>query len=205
MKKFKFSNEIKTGTVVVAAILIALFFWLRTSNFQTATYSLKTYFGHAEGVKENSVVSLAGIEVGRVGSLRFVYGPDETKVELDLLVDKNAKVREDSIAFIGSTGFIGDAYVGITPGNSNVFLKNNATITSEDPVEMRKLMKKADEIAGKLDSVLGDVKTIVADNKSKVNSIVANLEETTANFNEFSADIKAHPWKLLMKGKEKKR
>ena len=136
-------------------------------------------------------------------NLKFIYSP-QTKIELILSIDEKAKVREDSIAFIGTTGFIGDAYVGITPGTKAAFVKKGATIVSEDPVEMRMLMKRADGIAKKLDGVLGDVKTLVSDNKSKVDTIVSNLEDTSSNFKEFSADIKSHPWKLLMKGKEKK-
>jgi len=199
----KFTNEIKTGLVVILAILIGIFFWIKTSNFQSETYQIKTKFSHAEGIKENAIVALAGVEVGRVENLKFTYNP-QTKVELILSIDKNAKVREDSIAFIGTTGFVGDAYVGITPGTSAVFAKPGASIISEDPVEMRMLMKRADAIAKKLDGVLGDVKTLVSDNRSKVDNIVSNMEDTTANFKEFSADIKSHPWKLLMKGKEKK-
>lgn len=205
MKKLKFTNEAKTGLVVFMAILIGLFFWLRTSNFQSETYSLKTRFNHAEGIKEDAIVALAGIEVGRVKDINFIYEPNHTTVELDLLIDKKAKIREDSIAYIGTTGFIGDAHIGITPGNSTEFLKANSVIVSEDPVEARELMKRADDISEKIDGVLGDVRTVVSDNKEKIDNIVANLEETSANFNEFSEDIKSHPWKLLMKGKEKKK
>ncbi|MGB2705459.1 MAG: MlaD family protein [Candidatus Omnitrophota bacterium] len=205
MKKFKFTNEVKTGLVVFMAILIGLFFWLRTSDFKTETYSLKTYFNHAEGIKDDAIVALAGIEVGRVTDINFIYKPDQTKVELVLLIDGKAKIREDSIAYIGTTGFIGDAHIGITPGTSAKFLKLDDVIASEDPVEMRELMKRADEIAKNLDGILGDVKTVVSDNKNKIDNIVTNLEETAVNFNEFSEDIKAHPWKLIIKGKEKKK
>jgi len=201
MKKLTMTNEIKTGLVVFAAILVGIFFWLRTTNIYTATYNLKTLFSHADGIKENSIVKLAGIEVGRVKTVHLAYTEDKTNVELVLELDKGAKVRENSIAFIGSTGFIGDAYIGITPGTSSVFLKRNETVTSEDPLEMRELMKKADQIAAKLDATLTDVKGIVSDNKEKVNAIAANLEDTSVNFKEFSEDIKKNPWKLLMKGK----
>ena len=200
----KFTNEMKTGTVIVLAILVGIFFWLKTSNFISATYKLKTHFNRAEGVKENSIVNLAGIEVGRVESVRFLYEPDQTMVELVLLIHTRAKVREDSIAFIGTTGFIGDAYIGITPGTSKTFLKQNEVIISEDPIDARLLMKRADKISENLDSILGDVKTIVTDNKGKIEGIIVNLEETTENFNEFSDDIRMHPWKLIWKSKPKK-
>ncbi len=74
---------------------------------------------------------------------------------------------------------------------------------------MRKLMKKADAIAENLDKTLAEVKRlaenvngVVSDNKTKVDSIVVNLEQTAVNFKDFSEDIKKHPWKILMKGKE---
>jgi len=74
-------------------------------------------------------------------------------------------------------------------------------VASEDPVETRKLMKRADMIAENLDKTLVEVRSLVAENKAKVDNIAANLESTAANFKEFSEDIKKHPWKLLMKGK----
>ena len=200
-----FTNELKTGLVIFAAIMVGLFFWLKTADFQSDVYKLKTYFSHAGGVKENSIVTLAGIEVGRVESAKFVYKPEETKVEVTLLMDKKARVREDSIAFIGTTGFIGDAFIGVTPGTSKKYLKDNAVVLSEDPIEAREFMKKADKIAKNLDLILADAKTIVAENKDKVDNIVVNLEDASRNFNEFSDDIRRHPWKLLIKGREKKK
>jgi len=201
----KFTNELKTGIVIVLAILVAIFFWMKTSNLNTRTYTIKTYFNRADGIKANSIVALAGIEVGRVESTKFLYSPDETKIEIVLILDQEARVREDSIAYIGSSGFIGDAHIGITPGNSKKFIKENGIIVSEDPIEMRKLMNQIEEISTNLDNILADVKTVVSDNKEKIDSIITNIEDATENAKELSADIKAHPWKLLFKGKEKKK
>jgi phospholipid/cholesterol/gamma-HCH transport system substrate-binding protein len=197
----KMSNEFKTGLVVVVAILVTALFWIKTTDFNARPYKLKTFFNYAEGIKPDSIVKLAGIEVGRVEKIQFQYVP-ETKVEVIMAISKKAKIHEDSIAFISTSGMIGDAYIGITPGSAEkAFLKNGALITSEDPVEMRKLMKKADAITQSLETTLAEVKTLVADNKAKVDNIASNIEATTANFKEFSEDIKQHPWKLLMKGK----
>ena len=117
------------------------------------------------------------------------------------------KVRKDSIAYIGTTGFIGDAYVGITPGRSPEFLEAGETVTAEDPVQMRELMKKAERIADELDATLVEVKSLASnvngvftDNRRGIDNIVSNLEFTTRNFREFSEDVKKHPWKLLFKG-----
>jgi len=197
----KINNEIKTGLVVVAGILVAVMFWVKTTDFSSKPYLVKTFFNYADGLKVDSIVKLVGIEVGRIEEIKLVYTP-ETKIEITLSIDDKAKLREDSIAFISTSGMIGDAYIGITPGSvDKPYVKNGGQIPSEDPVEMRKLMKKADSIADNLDKTLAEVKTLVSDNRAKVANIASNLEVTTANFKEFSEDIKLHPWKLLMKGK----
>ena len=206
-----FTKEIKIGLFLVLAVFVGIIFLTRTQNFTADPYTLKTYFNYAGGLSENSIVSLSGIEVGRVEAINFTYNP-ETKVEVVLSVSSKAKVHKDSIAYIGTQGFIGDSFVGLTPGTSEVpFVKSGDVIQSEDPIETRELMKKADAIAKKLDDTLVDVKKLaknlnstVEGNRTRVDNIVINLEQTSVNFNEFSEDIKKHPWKLLMKGKDSK-
>ncbi|MFH1395060.1 MAG: MlaD family protein [Candidatus Omnitrophota bacterium] len=195
----KFSNEIKAGLVIIVAIAIGVIFYVKTANFNTRTYDVKTSFKYAGDLKPNAVVKLSGIEVGRLKRAEFSYTP-ETTVVCTLEIASGTKIRKDSIAYIGTAGFVGDAYLGLTPGLSNEFCKNNDVIQSEDPIQMRLLMKKADAIANNLDQILVEVKDIVTDNRQGLNNIVGNLEATTANFKEFSEDVKTHPWKLLFKG-----
>ena len=202
----KITNELKTGLVVVAAIIVAAIFWVKTASFAGKPYRLKTQFNYAEGVKADSIVKLSGIEIGRVENIKFLYSPD-TKVELTLLLNKDAKIHEDSIAFISTSGLVGDAFLGLTPGSPDKpFAKDGAMIASEDPVEMRKIMKQVDQIAVSLDKTLNEfremasgINSIVKDDKPKIDAMLANLEQTSANFKEFSEDIKKNPWKLLSK------
>lgn len=191
-------NEIKAGLVVIMAVGIGVVFFLKTVNLRTETYDIKTSFRFAGDLKPDAVVKLSGVEVGRLKAMKFIYEP-ETRVECLLEIDSTAMARADSIAYIGSAGFVGDAYVGLTPGTGN-FIKPGSTVASEDPMQIRQLMKKADEIADNLNGVLTDVKALVTDNREGINKVVGNLESTTENFKEFSEDVKKHPWKLLFKG-----
>ncbi|MFH1798216.1 MAG: MlaD family protein [Candidatus Omnitrophota bacterium] len=195
----RFSNEIKAGIVVVFAFTLCALFFVKTTSFQVEKYEIKTFFRYAGDLKPDAAVKLAGIEVGRLKKINFIYKP-ETKVECVLTLDARAKVRKDSIAYIGTAGFVGDAYIGITPGESNEFSEPGSVISSEDPVQTRLLMKKADTIANNLDSILFDIKSVVSGNKQNLNNAVTNLEATTQNFKEFSQDVKEHPWKLMFKG-----
>lgn len=195
----KITNELKAGIVVVAAVCIGIFFFAKTATFTKPTYKLKTYFMYAGDLKPNAVVKLTGIEVGRVRDIKFVYDK-ETKVECLLELDTVAKVRKDSVCYISTTGLVGDACIGITAGLSEEFAKPDDVIASEEPVEARLLWKKADAIATNLDKILAEAKSIVVDNRENFNKMIVNIEETTENFKEFSADLKAHPWKLMFKG-----
>jgi phospholipid/cholesterol/gamma-HCH transport system substrate-binding protein len=206
MTKLKITNELKTGLIVVVAIAVAGIFWMKTASFTGKPYRLKTQFNYAEGLKPDSIVKLSGIEIGRIENIKFLYSPD-TKVEITLLLNTIAKVHEDSIAFISSSGLVGDAYLGLTPGSPDKpFARDGMMLASEDPVEMRKLMKKVDGISDNLDKTLTQFKElaqningVVKDNKTKIDGMLANLEQTSANFKEFSEDIKKNPWKLLSK------
>jgi phospholipid/cholesterol/gamma-HCH transport system substrate-binding protein len=196
----RMSNEIKAGLVVLMGILIGVFFFGKTATFKQSTYDLKTSFVYAGDLKPNAIVKLSGIEVGRVKDIKFVYDKSSTKVECLMEISSDAKVRKDSIAYIGTAGFVGDAFVGLTPGQSPVFAEHGSVIASEDPIQMRLLMKKADSIANNLDGILTEVRSVVTDNRPAMDAIVTNLEFTTENFKEFSEDVKKHPWKLLFKG-----
>ncbi|MDD3089091.1 MAG: MlaD family protein [Candidatus Omnitrophica bacterium] len=195
----RISNEIKAGVVVLLAVVIGIFFFYKTAGVKPSTYTVKTRFVYAGDLKPNAIVKLSGIEVGRLLTAEFSYDPN-TAVECVLEIDSRAKLRKDSIAYIGTAGFVGDAFVGITPGVSPEFMEEGGMLDSEDPVQMRILMKKAEEIANSLDGILKDVKSIVADNKGNIDSIVLNLEATSQNLKEFSEDVKKSPWKLLFKG-----
>jgi phospholipid/cholesterol/gamma-HCH transport system substrate-binding protein len=204
----KITNELKTGAVVVAAVLVGVLFWFKTANFSAKPYRVKTYFNFADGIKLNTIVKLSGVDAGRVENIKFNYDP-ETRVELTLLVEKEARIHEDSIAYIATSGLVGDTYVGLTPGSADKpFVKPGSSVGSEDPIEMRKLMKKAEAIADNLDKTLIEVRElagglggVVKDNRPRVDNIAVNLEQTAINFKEFSDDLKKHPWKLLSKGK----
>ena len=126
----KMTNEFKTGIIIVAALVVGIVFYAKTTDLSAKPYRIKTYFNYAEGIKPDSIIKLSGIDVGRVEKIEFKYVP-ETKIELVLAIDKKAKIHEDSIAFISTSGMIGDAYIGITPGSPDkAFVKEGAILMS---------------------------------------------------------------------------
>ncbi|MFC1576980.1 MlaD family protein [Candidatus Omnitrophota bacterium] len=209
----KISNEIKTGIMVITCFLVLAWLIVETGDVsfvQKKGYNIKVRFNFASGIEENAPVRLAGVEVGKVKVIELAYEP-QTAAVLTVWLDSKTKIRQDSQAFINTLGLMGEKYIEITSGEADEYLSDGDMLKGEDPFQMERLLKKGEEIAQKLDDTLVDVKALaqnvngmVSENRQGIAGIVTNLEETSENFNEFSDDIKRHPWKLLMKGKEDK-
>lgn len=209
--KLKMTNEAKTGAVVLicAAALLALVVKVGNYTLIQRGYTIKTRFHFTGGVKKHAPVCLSGVEVGEVKDIRILYG-DQTLVETDLWLKEGVKVRQDSEAYSTTLGLMGEKYIEIRAGQTGEVVQDGGTIAGRDPVRLEDIVEIGTKVAGDISKMASDISSMarhvdeaVVDNRPKINNIFSNLEETSANFKEFSEDIKYHPWKILMKGREK--
>lgn len=208
----KITNETKTGVLVFVclAVLAALLIKVGNYSFFQKGFMVKARFHFTEGVKRAAPVRLSGVDVGEVKDVTLIYG-DEVLVEADLWLREGVKLRKNSRAYVTMLGMMGEKYVEIRPGTAETEYANDGDlIESKDPVRIEDLIEigtKVAEDVGKMardiSKVANNVDGVVADNRPKLDRIFDNLEETSENFAEFSQDVKHHPWKVLMKGKEK--
>lgn len=207
----KLSNEVKTGIVVVVAALLLLFLVYKVGGIKVEKgYELNALFNYVSGLEEKAPVKLAGVTIGEVKKVNHTYDGDETKVSVTMLIKEIAKVRQDSKIRISTTGLIGEKYIEITGGlRGSPFVAPGATLAGIDPFQMEDLVEMGEKLAARLDSSMQDLQRlmknvdgVVVDNKEDIRTAIVNLKDTSENFREFSEDIKNHPWKLLMKGKE---
>jgi phospholipid/cholesterol/gamma-HCH transport system substrate-binding protein len=124
--------EIWVG-VFVALGLVGLFFVaMQVSNLgefrsDSDSYIVKAHFGNIGGLKVRAQVSMAGVTVGRVERIAFDDKNYEAVVEMR--IDPAYKtLPEDSSASILTAGLLGEQYIGLTPGGSDLYLKNGDEI-----------------------------------------------------------------------------
>ena len=120
----KFNNEIKIGTMVVLVLAALAYLTIKTGDYDFSPdgYELKAHFYNIDGVDQNAPVRLNGLEIGRVKTIKVLYGDDE-KMELALWIDEGTKIREGSQAFVKNMGLFGEKYIGLTigePGRENI-------------------------------------------------------------------------------------
>ena len=76
----------------------------------------RAYFKFAGGVQVGAPVRFGGMMVGKVQAVR-VDPENSTRIEIDLLVNRDAPLKTDSVAKISTLGPLTDNYIEITTGS----------------------------------------------------------------------------------------
>jgi phospholipid/cholesterol/gamma-HCH transport system substrate-binding protein len=109
--------------------------------FNNETYDVTARFTSISGLKQGSVVELAGVNVGRVSRIELDPGDYEAIVHLD--VDKSVKLQDDAIASVRTAGIIGDKFIKLTPGGSDTLLGSGDEIEeTESSISLEELVSK---------------------------------------------------------------
>jgi phospholipid/cholesterol/gamma-HCH transport system substrate-binding protein len=104
-------------------------------------YAVDARFKSAAGLKTGSQVEIAGVQVGQVGSIQF--DPKRQMALVQLKIQKNIVLTDDVIASVKTSGLIGDRYIKLTPGGSDVVLKPGDQITdTESAIDFEDLISK---------------------------------------------------------------
>jgi phospholipid/cholesterol/gamma-HCH transport system substrate-binding protein len=146
------SIQIRVGIFVFFTLVtfMAAIFLLgsRTQYFQPQ-YTVKAIFSNVGYLLEGAGVYLAGVQVGRVGEIRFFEDIAAQKVLVSLNIARNyqERIRQDSVAVITSSGLLGDKYIDITLGSeSEPELLNGMFIRTQDPADYGQLIRQGEEV-----------------------------------------------------------
>ena len=140
----RFDIEYAVGLFMIAGMLSLLWLAMELGGVAAVgnkTYTLRARFVSASGLKPGADVELAGVVVGQV--TRISYIADDYVAEVELVIAKEARLQEDAIASIRSTGIIGGKFLKITPGGSDIILGENDEIReTESSVNFEELLSK---------------------------------------------------------------
>jgi phospholipid/cholesterol/gamma-HCH transport system substrate-binding protein len=123
--------EISTGLFIILGFLALLFLATQTTNIraygESGGYSVTAAFTNIGGLKVRAPVTLAGVSVGSVTSIRL--DPQTFNAVVTMRIgNKYNQIPDDSSAAILTSGLLGEQYIGLSPGASETFLKNGSKI-----------------------------------------------------------------------------
>jgi len=140
----KTNLEITVGIFLLAGFIS--FAWLAVkmgdiNPFANETYPVTARFTSISGLKEGTTIELAGVVVGKVSQIELDAGEYEAVVHLN--IDKTVELTDDSIASIRTSGIIGDKFIKLTPGGSEIFLEAGDEIDeTESSISLEELVSK---------------------------------------------------------------
>jgi phospholipid/cholesterol/gamma-HCH transport system substrate-binding protein len=109
--------------------------------FMDESYPITARFSSISGLKEGAVIELAGVKVGKVSKIELDEGEYEAVVHLD--INKAVQLTDDSIASIRTSGIIGDRFIKLTPGGSDIYLEPGDQIEeTESSISLEELVSK---------------------------------------------------------------
>lgn len=191
--------ELRVGLFIMIGItiLFVIVFSVGEINFSKTGYNIKVLFSFANGIGGTAPVRLAGVGVGNVQAIRIIRDEKAkaTKAELTVFVNKDTVIEEDAVVTINTLGLLGEKYLEILPGTpGKPVVGHNGTIVGKDPVPMEKITENLARLTDSISEILDKIK--------KGEGTVGKLLMESAvydNLEAFTADIKSHPWKLLVK------
>ncbi|MEZ4525495.1 MAG: outer membrane lipid asymmetry maintenance protein MlaD [Desulfobacterales bacterium] len=138
------SVEMSVGIFVVIGLLCVSWLTIKLGKAEVLGanhYTLSAKFQSVSGLKTGAVVEMAGVQVGKVDSISL--DQERMVAVVDMKIQKDLKLSEDSIASVKTSGLIGDKYIKISPGGSEDFLKSGDVITeTESAIDLEDMIKK---------------------------------------------------------------
>jgi phospholipid/cholesterol/gamma-HCH transport system substrate-binding protein len=148
----------------LAALAIGILSLSAESGFFQPQYRLTGNFKNVLGLLPGAPVWLGGKEVGRVDQIRFQQMTSEHPVRVVLRVNENVqdRIRDDSVASIGTIGLLGDSYVEISFGSPGAaVLRDGDAIETADPANVGALMSAGRNALASINELTGSLNDVV--------------------------------------------
>ncbi len=119
------------GAFIVAGFVAFFFLAMQVSNLGSLntgdSFKVTARFDNIGSLKEKSSVTMAGVEVGRVGSIVYEEATFQARVELHIY-EQYDQIPDDTFAKILTAGLLGEQYIGLDPGGSEGVLQEGSEI-----------------------------------------------------------------------------
>lgn len=140
----KINVELVVGLFMIAGFLCFVYLSLQLGEFSVfagdRSYTVSAEFDSVSGLKVGAVLEIAGVNVGRISSVSL--GTHE-RARVEMQINNGVEVSEDAIASVRTQGIIGDKYIRISQGGSEVMLAEGGRISeTESAIDLEEMVSK---------------------------------------------------------------
>ncbi len=139
------SLETVVGVFVLVGILCLAYLSIKLGKMELLGgnyFEISAGFSSVSGLKAGASVEIAGVEVGRVD--RIILDPARGyAARVYLRIRSGVKLSDDTIASVRTRGIIGDKFILLKPGGSDIFLAAGGKIRdTESAVDLEQLISE---------------------------------------------------------------
>lgn len=110
--------------------------WIGSNN-----YVIYARFQSISGLTKGAHVEISGVKIGKVDSISL--DPERQVAIVKMKIENGVVLTDDVIASVKTAGLIGDKYIKLSPGGSDIILKPEDMITdTESVVDLEELLSK---------------------------------------------------------------
>ncbi len=186
----KISREFKVGFVFIAAV--AIFIWgfnlLKGTDILSSKRFLYAVYDRVDGLEKDNKVLVNGLNIGKVSRMDFIPGKSEILVEL--YIQNDVDIPENSIAMIKGTDLLGTKAIEIIFADSPEFVDNYDTLTaqleqslmSQVNEQVEPLKRKALALISSIDSTMSDIQSVFDEStRDNLTNTIENIKNTLDN------------------------
>ena len=134
--------ELMVGLFIIAGILALGYLSIKLGKMEiigSRGYQIYADFSTVGGLKVGAPVEIAGIEIGRVKSLAL----HDFKARALMYINAGVQLQDDAIFSIKTKGLLGEKYVAVLPGASDILIKPNGKVRdAQPPIDIEDLISK---------------------------------------------------------------
>lgn len=195
----KISREIKTAILVIASIL--LFIWgysfLKGRDLFTNYKTFYVEYKSVEGLAASAPVTLNGLVIGKVSSIKINENTGNLLVELQLKTD--FPISRSSTASIYEPGFIGGKQIAINPNFKDKTLAvDGQTLVGDTKLgltdkvgdQLAPLQEKFEKIMANTDKLISGINNVLdGDGQKNLKISLAELSKTIEQFHKATVSV----------------
>ena len=177
--------EFKVGLFVVigAVILVGSLYWLQGFRLQRDTQTVQVLFDDVGMLKVGNIVTVSGVFKGKVNGMSLT----EKGVVVEFLLAGDVILKEDAQFIIRNYGLMGERFVAVYPGESEVLLDKMIFARGRYDSGLPRVMGLMGEMVTELHELVIAFKKSVASESTlnKFNHTVTNLETVSISMAEY--------------------
>jgi phospholipid/cholesterol/gamma-HCH transport system substrate-binding protein len=168
-------NYLAVGSFVLLMAAVLLYGLYRITGHSGKGELYLTHFNNVAGIKNGSVVTFEGYEVGNVALIEPVTHENRTRYRISLNLNKPVRIPADSRAMIASPGLLSAPLVEIKEGDSRDILAAGGEIRG---VTGSNLMESVAALASQLGEITETgVKPLLAQISKRVDTLGSSMEK----------------------------